>query len=60
LKEGTGATAEELITFCKKNLASYKALKSLEVINALSKNPTEKILKRVKREIRGRLTEKGW
>jgi long-chain acyl-CoA synthetase len=51
LKEGASATTEEIITFCKKNLAGYKAPKSVEFVNALPKNPAGKILKR---ELRGK------
>jgi len=51
LKEGASATAKELIVFCKKNLASYKAPKSVEFVNALPKNPAGKVLKR---ELRGK------
>jgi long-chain acyl-CoA synthetase len=50
LKEGASVTAEELIVFCKKNLASYKAPKSVDFVDALPKNSTGKILKRELRE----------
>ncbi|MBW1934390.1 MAG: long-chain-fatty-acid--CoA ligase [Deltaproteobacteria bacterium] len=46
LKSGTTATQEEIITFCKKHLASYKAPKSVEFLEALPKNAQGKILKR--------------
>jgi len=49
-KKGASATAEELIAFCKKHIASYKAPKSVEFIDALPKNPSGKILKRELRE----------
>ncbi len=50
LKEGTTTTADELITFCKENLARYKAPKSVEFVDVLPKNPQGKILKRELRE----------
>ena len=50
LKEGMEASEEEIIGFCKDNLASYKKPQSVEFRKALPKNPTGKILKRVIRE----------
>ncbi|MFC1933094.1 class I adenylate-forming enzyme family protein [Chloroflexota bacterium] len=50
LKKGASVIMEELITFCKKNLASYKAAKSMEFVDSLPKNPSGKILKRELRE----------
>jgi acyl-CoA synthetase (AMP-forming)/AMP-acid ligase II len=50
LKKGAKATAEELIVFCKKNMASYKAPKSVEFIDVLPKNAAGKIMKRDLRE----------
>jgi long-chain acyl-CoA synthetase len=49
-KKGASTTAEELITFCKKNMAGYKAPKSVEFVDSLPKNPAGKILKRELRE----------
>ena len=46
LKKGMQATAEEIINFCKKQIASYKTPKSVEFIESLPKNPQGKILKR--------------
>jgi long-chain acyl-CoA synthetase len=43
-------TAEEIIAFCKSNLASFKAPKSIEFVESLPKNPSGKILKRVLRD----------
>jgi len=43
-------TAEEIIAFCKGNMASYKAPKSVEFVESLPKNPSGKILKRVLRD----------
>ena len=50
LKKGASVTVDELIAFCKKNLAGYKAPKSAEFVDALPKNPAGKILKRELRE----------
>ncbi len=50
LKDGMEASEEEIISFCKKNLANYKKPKSVEFREDLPKNPTGKILKRVIRE----------
>jgi len=49
-KKGASTTAEELIAFCKKHIAGYKAPKSVEFIDSLPKNPSGKILKRELRE----------
>ena len=46
LKEGLEASSDEIITFCKEHLASYKAPKSVEFVDSLPKNPQGKILKR--------------
>ena len=46
LKEEASLTADELIGFCKKKLARYKAPKSIEFADSLPKNPAGKILKK--------------
>lgn len=46
LKKGMQATAEEIISFCKKHISSYKTPKSVEFIDSLPKSPQGKILKR--------------
>ncbi|MFH0823979.1 MAG: long-chain-fatty-acid--CoA ligase [Pseudomonadota bacterium] len=46
LKTGHEATADEIIAFCRQQLAGYKAPKSLEFVESLPKNPSGKILKR--------------
>lgn len=51
LREGQQATKEEIIEYCKRSLAHYKAPKSIEFVESLPKNPQGKILKR---ELRGR------
>jgi long-chain acyl-CoA synthetase len=50
LKEGRHATEDEVIEFCKRHLARYKAPKSVEFVESLPKNPQGKILKRELRE----------
>ena len=50
LKEGEQATEDEMIEFCKRRLARYKAPKSVEFVESLPKNPQGKILKRELRE----------
>jgi len=43
---GQTATEEELISFCKHNIASYKKPKSIDFVDELPKNNYGKILKR--------------
>jgi len=50
LKKGAQATAQEMIDYCKKNMAGYKAPKSVEFVEALPKNAAGKIMKRELRE----------
>jgi long-chain acyl-CoA synthetase len=50
LKADATAAEDEIITFCKKHLASYKAPKSVEFLDSLPKNPQGKILKKEIRE----------
>lgn len=45
-KPGASATAEEIIAYCKEHLAAYKYPRTVEVMDALPKGPTGKILKR--------------
>ena len=49
-KPGVTATVEELSAFCRERLAAYKYPRVFEVLAALPKGPTGKILKR---ELRG-------
>ena len=46
LHPGAEATPEELIAFCRERLARFKCPKSVDVMGALPRNPTGKILKR--------------
>lgn len=50
LKEGKTASQEEIIEFCKQNLASYKKPTSVDFVTALPRTSTGKILKRALRE----------
>jgi len=50
LKAMKEVSEEEIISFCKENLAGYKKPKSVEFRKELPKNPSGKILKRVIRE----------
>jgi acyl-CoA synthetase (AMP-forming)/AMP-acid ligase II len=50
LKPGTTATAEELISFCKEQIARYKAPKTIEFLLSLPKTGSGKIEKKKLRE----------
>ncbi|MCW2821610.1 MAG: long-chain-fatty-acid--CoA ligase [Marmoricola sp.] len=60
LRPDTQATEEELIRWCREQLARFKCPKSVDILGALPRNPTGKILKRDLRkpywEGRGRAT----
>ena len=50
LKENASTTAEEIISFCKDNLANYKVPAAVNFVKELPKSATGKILKRVLRD----------
>ncbi|MBU7013363.1 MAG: long-chain fatty acid--CoA ligase [Theionarchaea archaeon] len=50
LKEGEQTTSEEVIEFCKENLAAYKVPTSIEVVETLPKSMVGKVLRRKLRE----------
>jgi len=50
LKPEARATEEEIIQFCKENLASYKKPTSVEFVKELPKTPSGKVLKKELRE----------
>ncbi len=50
LQEGAAADAEEIVAFCRKNLAAYKVPAEISFIEELPKSTTGKILKRVLRD----------
>lgn len=50
-KPGQKPTEEELVQFCKENLAAYKAIKGVKFIEEFPRNPNRKVLKRELREM---------
>jgi long-chain acyl-CoA synthetase len=58
LKPGQSASEEEILDFCRKNLAKYKVPTQVEFRQALPKSSSRKILRRILRqeEIKKRLT----
>lgn len=56
LAEGQSATAEELITYCRKQLAAYKIPRQIEFRDSLPKSAALKILRR---ELRDEELKKG-
>jgi acyl-CoA synthetase (AMP-forming)/AMP-acid ligase II len=50
LKEGHKASEQDIIDFCKENMASYKKPKSVEFADSLPRNPIGKVLKKELRE----------
>lgn len=54
LKQGTKATPEELMEYCRVNLASFKRPRSVVFVDELPRNPMGKVLKRVLREQYGK------
>ncbi len=46
LNDGARATEAELIAYCREHLATFKCPKSIDIIEALPRNPTGKILKK--------------
>jgi acyl-CoA synthetase (AMP-forming)/AMP-acid ligase II len=49
-REGSDATAEELVAHCRRHLASYKAPTSVDFVETIPRNPSGKILKHELRE----------
>jgi acyl-CoA synthetase (AMP-forming)/AMP-acid ligase II len=49
LHEGASATEQEIIDHCREHLAHFKCPRSVDVVEALPRNPTGKILKRALR-----------
>jgi fatty-acyl-CoA synthase/long-chain acyl-CoA synthetase len=50
LKPDCTATPEEIIEYCRQNLAPYKKPKSVEFVPDLPRNPSGKVMKKVLRE----------
>jgi acyl-CoA synthetase (AMP-forming)/AMP-acid ligase II len=46
LKPGTTATPEGVMGFCEQRLAKFKCPRSVDIVDALPRNPTGKILKK--------------
>jgi long-chain acyl-CoA synthetase len=46
LKEGLDVSEDELIAYCKSELADYKCPKSIQIVKDIPKGPTGKLLKR--------------
>jgi len=46
LSPGTSASPEELVEWCRERLARFKCPRTVDVVGALPRNPTGKILKR--------------
>jgi fatty-acyl-CoA synthase len=46
LKPGTALTAEQIIAYCRANLAAFKVPKSIQFVDALPRNAAGKVLKR--------------
>jgi long-chain acyl-CoA synthetase len=50
LKAGYSITEEQIHQFCYQNMAAYKVPRAIHIVEAIPKNPTGKVLKRVLRE----------
>jgi long-chain acyl-CoA synthetase len=50
LRPGAAATPDELIDFCRRELAAYKYPRRVEVLADLPKTPTGKLLRRELRD----------
>jgi long-chain acyl-CoA synthetase len=50
LKPGQSASEEEILDFCRKNLAKYKVPTQVEFRQALPKSTSRKILRRILRQ----------
>jgi acyl-CoA synthetase (AMP-forming)/AMP-acid ligase II len=50
LNEGADVSEQELDAFCRQRLAKYKTPKGFRFLDALPRNPSGKVLKRVLRD----------
>jgi acyl-CoA synthetase (AMP-forming)/AMP-acid ligase II len=50
LRPGETASAEEIIAFCRRDLAHYKCPRSVDFVAELPREPQGKVLKRLLRE----------
>jgi long-chain acyl-CoA synthetase len=55
-KPGSGLTAEQVIAYCRDNIAAYKVPARVDIVSELPKSATGKLLKRVLREQAGAKT----
>ncbi len=60
LKPGETATEEEILSFCRQNLAKYKVPTRVEFREALPKSPSGKILRRILRQQETGTETKTW
>jgi fatty-acyl-CoA synthase len=51
LKEGCSATEEEIISYCKENIATYKTPKSIDFINELPRTGSGKLYKKALKDL---------
>lgn len=58
VKDGSTLNEQEVIEFCKKNLASYKKPTSVDFVKEIPKNASGKVLKRVLREYYAKTSNK--
>ena len=59
LREGKGATQEELVGLCRQNLAEHAVPKCIEFIDKLPRSPMHKVLRKTLREKYGNPCESG-
>jgi long-chain acyl-CoA synthetase len=50
LKPGTSASADEILRFVESKVAGYKKIRAVEFVDAIPKNPSGKILRRLLKE----------
>ena len=50
LRAGMAATGEEIVEFCRGRLGGFERPRSVDFVDALPRNPSGKVLKRVLRE----------
>lgn len=50
LKEGAETTVEEIIDYCRENLAHFKCPRYVQFVNSLPRTPSQKVMKYVLRE----------
>jgi acyl-CoA synthetase (AMP-forming)/AMP-acid ligase II len=54
LKKGVKATPEEIMEFCRQNLASFKRPRGVVFVESLPRNPMGKVIKKDLREQYGK------